>query len=134
MKQEIINLVITILSGMSVDGRAIPVFDYIQPSDDKSEALIQLTTYDEAINSQTFCGDSYDGSLLIDIITRFPINFGARWLADAIRLEVIERMGTAAIAGMIRKTKELDTDLVEQYEDETVYRNLIRYNFSINRN
>lgn len=135
MKQTLIDKYIELLDGaFTYDNEVIPCRDYSLHLGEKPNFYILLTTYNEDTDTPTKCGDTWVGSLLVDINTRFPAGWGNRYIANTIRKQLINTIKAMQLPGLESITIIEDTDVEMLTSAESVYRNLIRFEHRININ
>lgn len=135
MKQTLINKYIELLDGtLTYDGEVIPCRDYSLYPNEEPNFYILLTTYNEATDVNTFCGRTWAGNILVDIVTKFPAGWGNRFIANQIRKQVIDIVSGMQIPGMQGTNIIEDTDVTLLTPAESVFRNLIRFEHHINVN
>lgn len=135
IKQDLINAYIAALNGAFLyDGEIIPCRDYSLMPSETPDFYILLTTYNEDTDTQTKCGNTWVGNLLVDIVTKFPAGYGNRFIANQIRAQVIPIVMSMAITGLETITIIEDTDVTMLTPAESVFRNLIRFEHRININ
>lgn len=135
IKQDLINAYIAALDGAFLyDGEIIPCRDYSLRPSETSDFYILLTTYNEDTDTQTKCGNTWVGNLLVDVVTKFPAGYGNRFIANQIRAQVIPVIMAMQLTGLQSTTIIEDTDLTMLTDAESVFRNLIRFEHRININ
>lgn len=135
IKQDLINAYIAALNGTFLyDGEVIPCRDYSLSPSETPDFYILLTTYNEDTDTQTKCGNTWVGNLLVDIVTKFPAGYGNRLIANQIRAKVIPVIMSMSLSGLQSTTIIEDTDLTMLTDAESVFRNLIRFEHRININ
>jgi hypothetical protein len=117
----------------------IPCFDSRVPSDKIVDHYILMTTQTNQTNRLTKCEDSYDSSILLDIITSFygSGNFGDRSLADNIldkARDLTKNLTLDVSSGLkiLRQTQNFPNDIVTITPTENVFRKLMRIELFIN--
>jgi len=135
IKQDLINAYIAALNGTFLyDGEIIPCRDYSLMPNETPDFYILLTTYNEDTDTQTKCGNTWVGNLLVDVVTKFPAGHGNRFIANQIRSQVIPVIMSMQLTGLESTTIIEDTDLTMLTDAESVFRNLIRFEHRININ
>ena len=123
------------INNMVVNTLTIPCYDVTATNyTGKQYVILSTQNRDDDLNK---CGDSWNYTLLLDIVTRLKKGEGSRVLVDDIEAEVITRV--AAIQGttitgpfvVSNITKQSEPDLTSVGQREIVHRKFLRYTFSV---
>lgn len=123
----------TAINNIVVNTKTIPCFD-VSATNYTGDNYVIMSTQ---TNNQDFnkCGNGWDHSTLLDIVTRFRRNTGSRLLADDICQAVLTALEGLTLDGglQIYETEiTFPSDLTSETENEVVHRKFIRYRFTIN--
>lgn len=117
----------------------IPCYDTRVPNNITKDHYILLTTQTNNVNKLTKCEDSYESSILIDIITSYDGvgNPASRLLADDILDKARELTDNLVLdvgsnLTILRQTQNFPNDLSLITDTENVYRKFMRIEFFIN--
>jgi hypothetical protein len=117
----------------------IPCYDSRVPANGGKSHYILMTTQTNQTNRLTKCEDSYDSSILLDIITSFDGsgNYGDRSLADNILDKARELTNNLSLdvssnLTILRQTQNFPNDIVTITPTENVFRKLMRIELFIN--
>lgn len=121
-----------LLNNITVDGLTIRCYDSHSPNND-SKALIVLSTQSGRETQTNKCGKDVESNIIVDIITRYPLNSGSRLLADNIKEKVLELTENPLIDNFTVQgvTIEFPSDLTQDSSTETIFRKLIKFNFKL---
>lgn len=124
------------LTGLVIDTISIPVFDERITGNIVPKHYILLSTQTKSQNKYTKCGDRWDCSILIDIITTYPAtaNTGSKLLVDNIEEAVINLENSIILGGgfKINDRQLVSSDSVPVIGTTTnVFRQLIRFQYFI---
>lgn len=117
--------------------QTIPCFDErVSKGHPKYYILLTTQTADQTHNK---CGDGWESSILIDIVTKFTGagNQGSRLLADNIAQEVLtelDDLNLDPLSGLKINNIHITfpSDITSLTKTENVFRKLIRYELGIN--
>ena len=128
----------TLLNGITVNGNTINVYDTAITSRTIPKYYILMTTQTNSVDEKVKCGDRWQSSILLDIVTRYSStgNTGSRLLADDIAEAVRNLLETnLTLEGglnVIDQKLDFPNDLSLVTDTESVFRKFIRIEFSIN--
>lgn len=129
----------TAINNITVDGVVIPCYDTRVPIDENPQHYVLMTTQTNNTSKLTKCEDSYESSILLDIITSYDSigNIGSRLLVDNIcdavrNLTKNIVLDVASGLKIIRQTQDFPNDLNTITDTESVYRKFIRIEMFIN--
>ena len=127
------------INNLVVDGFTIPVFDSRVSGNVIPQHYILMTTQTNQVNQMTKCGDVWESSILIDIVTTYDGsgNTGSRLLADNILNEVrvyTNNLTLLPSSGLTieKQTQDFPNDIVTITENENIFRSLMRLELTIN--
>lgn len=128
-----------VINNITVDGVVIPCYDTRVPNNENPPHYVLMTTQTNNTSKLTKCEDSYESSILLDIITSYNSigNTGSRLLADnicdAVR-NLTKNLVLDVSSGLkiIRQTQDFPNDLNIITDVESVYRKFIRIEMFIN--
>lgn len=126
------------INGIVVDGKSILCYDS-RVSGKSNDNYVILSTQTANVNNINKCEDSWQSSILIDIVTRYKLsgNAGSRLLADNIADKVRELTNNLVLdveSGLtiISQNETMPSDLVSTSQNEIVFRKFIRIELTIN--
>ena len=127
------------VNNIVVDTLTIPAFDSRVSGNVIPQHFILMTTQTNQVNQMTKCGDVWESSILIDIVTTYDGsgNTGSRLLADNILNEVrvyTNNLTLLPSSGLTieKQTQDFPNDIVTITENENIFRSLMRLEFTIN--
>jgi hypothetical protein len=98
-----------------------------------------MTTQTSQVNQMTKCGDVWESSILIDIVTTYDGsgNTGSRLLADNILDAVRNATNNLVLdvaSGLViqKQIQDFPNDIVTVTENENIFRKLMRLELTIN--
>ena len=122
-----------------VSGNTIKVYDYRVTATTLPNYYILLSTQTGINYDRTKCGDEWDSTILLDVVTKYSGtgNPGSRLLADDIVNAILPSLDTLQVAGgnnlnIWKRQIESITDLSTITENENVFRKLVRLKLYIN--
>ena len=123
------------INNIVVDTLTVPCFDVTATNYTGNQYVIMSTqNKSEEFNK---CGDGWEYSLLLDIVTRKKKGEGTRLLADRIEAAVItlvDALEGTTIGGpyqVNRVFRQSEPDLTNVGQKEIVHRKLLRYTFHV---
>jgi|TARA_R110000822_G_scaffold274792_1_gene397076 hypothetical protein len=127
------------VNNLVVDTLTIPAFDSRVRGNVIPQHFILMTTQTNQVNQMTKCGDVWESSILIDIVTTYngSGNTGSRLLADNI-LDAVrnatKNLVLSASSGLViqKQTQDFPNDIVTITSNENIFRKLMRLEFTIN--
>lgn len=119
------------LNGIVVGGQTIKVYDSHSPNNDN--ILIILGTQTGSEDWQSKCSIDKNRSLNLDVIVRKSGNIGSRAMLDDIVEEILTRTKDIQIENFTVQHYQvtMPNDLSTSTTTETIYRQIINYNFNI---
>ena len=127
------------LSNLVVDGIDIPTYDSRVSGNVIPQHYILLSTQTNQVNKMTKCEDTWESSILIDIVTTYDGsgNAGSRLLADNILNNVRSYTNNLTLlpsSGLVvqKQTQDFPNDIVTITDNENVFRKLMRLELTIN--
>ena len=137
--KHIRKAVFNAVNNIVVDTLTIPAFDSRVSGNTIPQHFILMTTQTNQVNQMTKCGDVYESSILIDIVTTYDGsgNTGSRLLADNI-LDAVRNatnsLALSASSGLViqKQTQDFPNDIVTITDNENIFRKLMRLEFTIN--
>lgn len=131
--------VFTALTGMTVDGNAIPAFDSNTTDQNPNYYVLMTTQTNNELNG-TKCSDRWFSSILLDVVTRYngSGNVGSRLLADNIAEEVRSRVFDLEldVASGLKITElklNLPNDITSKTDTVNIFRKFIRLELQIDK-
>ena len=124
----------TALTGLTVNGKIIPISDMRLP--DNSTAYILMTTQDKSHDQETKCNKVWNFQQTLDIVTIYPGNTGSRLLCDNIEEAVLNVCENIVVEHfeVFDKSYEFAPDLSSQDSTQTIYRKIIIFNLKLKEN
>lgn len=124
------------IHNLTVDGKTIPCYDERVTGNTVKPHYVLLSTQTKREQKYTKCGDKWECSILLDIITTFPAtgNTGSKLLAENIEEAIIDLEGTLTLAGgyVINERELVSSDSLTIIGTTTnVFRQLLRFNYFI---
>lgn len=117
----------------------IPCYDTRVTANGGTNHYILMTTQTNTTNKLTKCEDSWDSSILLDIVTSFDSagNTGDRSLADNIldkARDLTKNLTLDVASGLtiLRQTQNFPNDIATITDTENVFRKLMRIEMFIN--
>ena len=131
--------VFSAVNKLVVDTFTIPAFDSRVSGNIIPQHYILLTTQTSQVNQMTKCGDVWESSILIDVVTTYDGsgNTGSRLLSeniiDAVR-SATNNLVLDASSGLViqKQTQDFPNDIVTITENENIFRKLMRLELTIN--
>jgi len=134
--KEIRKAIYTLVNGIVVDTNTINCYDTYVPITSPSYYIL-MTTQTNRVIEATKCGDRWESSILLDIVTRYQKtgNPGSRLLADniadAVRALLVTDLTLTGL-NVVHQKLDFPNDLTSQTENENIFRKLIRVELIIN--
>ena len=131
--------VFSAVNKLVVDTFTIPAFDSRVSGNIIPQHYILLTTQTSQVNQMTKCGDVWESSILIDVVTTYDGsgNTGSRLLSenilDAVR-SATNNLVLDVSSGLViqKQTQDFPNDIVTITENENIFRKLMRLELTIN--
>ena len=127
------------VNNLVVDTLTIPAYDSRVSGNTIPQHFILMTTQTNQVNQMTKCGDVWESSILIDIVTTYDGsgNAGSRLLADNILNNVRSYTNNLTLlpsSGLVvqKQTQDFPNDIVTITDNENVFRKLMRLELTIN--
>ena len=127
------------VNNIVVDTLTIPAYDSRVSGNVIPQHFILMTTQTNQVNQMTKCGDVWESSILIDIVTTYDGsgNTGSRLLADNILDAVRNATNNLVLdvaSGLVvqKQTQDFPNDIVTITENENIFRKLMRIELTIN--
>lgn len=119
------------LNGIVVNGQSVKVYDSHTPNNDNF--LIILSTQTGSEDWQSKCSVDKNRSINLDVIVRKSGNVGSRAMLDDIVEQILSRTKEIQIENFNVQywNVTMPTDLTTSTSTETIYRQIINYNFNI---
>lgn len=125
-------------SGITVNTKNVKTYDSRVTGSTIPKQYILMTTQTNSVDESVKCGDRWDSSILLDIVTRYTSagNTGSRLLADDIA-EAVRNLLESDLAlegglNVIHQKLDFPNDISSVTENENVFRKFIRLEISIN--
>lgn len=128
----------TLLNGITVNGNTINIYDTRITGNVIPQHYILMTTQTNNVNESVKCGDRYESSILLDIVTRYGAtgNTGSRLLADdiaeAVRNLLETKLNLEGGLNVVKQKLDFPNDLSSVTENENIFRKFIRVELTIN--
>lgn len=127
------------VNNLVVDTLTIPAFDSRVSGNVIPDHFILMTTQTSQVNQMTKCGDVWESSILIDVVTTYDGsgNTGSRLLSenilDAVR-SATNNLVLDVSSGLViqKQTQDFPNDIVTITENENIFRKLMRLELTIN--
>ena len=127
------------VNNLVVDTLTIPAYDSRVSGNTIPQHFILMTTQTSQVNQMTKCGDVWESSILIDIITTYngSGNTGSRLLSenilDAVR-NATNNLVLDVASGLVvqKQIQDFPNDIVTITENENIFRKLMRLELTIN--
>ena len=131
--------VFSAVNKLVVDTFTIPAFDSRVSGNVIPDHFILMTTQTSQVNQMTKCGDVWESSILIDVVTTYDGsgNTGSRLLSenilDAVR-SATNNLVLDVSSGLViqKQTQDFPNDIVTITENENIFRKLMRLELTIN--
>ena len=127
------------VNNIVVDTLTIPAFDSRVSGNVIPQHFILMTTQTNQVNQMTKCGDVWESSILIDIVTTYDGsgNTGSRLLSDNILDAVRNATNNLVLdvaSGLVvqKQIQDFPNDIVTITENENIFRKLMRLELTIN--
>ena len=127
------------VNNIVVDTLTIPAYDSRVSGNIIPQHFILLTTQTSQVNQMTKCGDVWESSILIDIVTTYDGsgNTGSRLLSenilDAVR-NATNNLVLDVASGLVveKQIQDFPNDIVTITDNENIFRKLMRLELTIN--
>ena len=127
------------VNNLVVDTLTIPAYDSRVSGNVIPQHFILMTTQTNQVNQMTKCGDVWESSILIDIVTTYygSGNPGSRLLSDNILDAVRNATNNLVLdvaSGLVvqKQIQDFPNDIVTITENENIFRKLMRLELTIN--
>ena len=127
------------VNNLVVDTLTIPAYDSRVSGNVIPQHFILMTTQTNQVNQMTKCGDVWESSILIDIVTTYDGsgNTGSRLLSDNILDAVRNATNNLVLdvaSGLVvqKQIQDFPNDIVTITENENIFRKLMRLELTIN--
>ena len=127
------------VNNIVVDTLTIPAYDSRVSGNVIPQHFILMTTQTNQVNQMTKCGDVWESSILIDIVTTYDGsgNTGSRLLSDNILDAVRNATNNLVLdvaSGLVvqKQIQDFPNDIVTITENENIFRKLMRLELTIN--
>lgn len=128
----------TLLNGITVNTKTINIYDTHITGSNLPQQYILMTTQTNQVSESVKCGDRYESSILLDIVTRFygSGNVGSRLLADdiaeAVRNLLEDKLTLEGGLNVVTQKLDFPNDLTSVTDNESIFRKFIRIELTIN--
>ena len=128
----------TLINNIEVNGETITIHDSKITGSIIPSHYILMTTQTNSTNERVKCGDRWDSSILLDIVTRYGAtgNTGSRLLADDITEAVRELLENKLVLSddlnIITQKLNFPDDITSETDCENIFRKFIRIELTIN--
>ena len=127
------------VNNLVVDTLTIPAFDSRVSGNIIPQHFILMTTQTSQVDQMTKCGDVWQSSILIDVVTTYEGsgNPGSSLLADNIMDAVRNATNNLILdvdSGLVvqKQIQDFPNDIVTITENENIFRKLMRLELTIN--
>ena len=127
-----------LINGITVNTQTINIYDSKITGSVIPKYYVLMSTQTNQVDESVKCGNRWQSSILLDIVTRYPStgNTGSRLLADDIA-EAIRNLLEADLAldgglNIIDQKLDFPNDLSSTTENENIFRKFIRIELTIN--
>ena len=127
------------VNNLVVDTLTIPAYDSRVTGNVIPQHFILMTTQTNQVNKMTKCEDTWESSILIDIVTTYDGsgNTGSRLLSDNILDAVRNATNNLVLdvaSGLVvqKQIQDFPNDIVTITENENIFRKLMRLELTIN--
>jgi hypothetical protein len=124
---------ISVVDEMSGDVLVVKCYDSRVMADNDITQYVLMTTQTNTVDKSTKCGNRWESSILLDIVTTFngAGNYGSRLLADNILDKVREltdslTLDVASGLEVVYQSQDFPNDLVTVTSTENIYRKFMR--------
>jgi hypothetical protein len=124
---------ISVVDEMSGDVLVVKCYDSRVMADNDVTQYVLMTTQTNTVDKSTKCGNRWESSILLDIVTTFngAGNYGSRLLADNILDKVREltdslTLDVASGLEVVYQSQDFPNDLVTVTSTENIYRKFMR--------
>jgi hypothetical protein len=131
--------VFSAVNNLVVDSLTIPAFDSRVSGNIIPQHFILMTTQTSQVDQMTKCGDVWQSSILIDVVTTYDGsgNTGSRLLSeniiDAVRSATNNLiLDESSDLKVQKQTQDFPNDIVTVTENENIFRKLMRLELTIN--
>lgn len=127
-----------LLDGIVVNTQTIKIYDSRVTGRTIPSHYILMTTQTNQVDESVKCGNRWQSSILLDIVTRYVAtgNTGSRLLVDdianAVRNLLETKLTLEGGLNVVHQKLDFPNDLSSQTENENVFRKFIRIELSIN--
>ena len=128
----------TLINNIEVNGETITIHDSKITGSTIPSHYILMTTQTNSTNERVKCGDRWDSSILLDIVTRYGAtgNTGSRLLADdiaeAVRKLLENKLVLSDDLNIITQKLNFPDDITSETDSENIFRKFIRIELTIN--
>ena len=127
------------INNIIVDTYTIPCFDSGIVGNNIPNHFVLMSTQTSLVSKTNKCEDSWESSILLDIVTTFDEsgNTSSRLLADNIADEVrnltdVITLDVASGLNVLRQHQNFENDIATISDTQTVFRKLLRIELTIN--
>lgn len=124
---------ISVVDEMSGDVLVVKCYDSRVMADNDVTQYVLMTTQTNTVDKSTKCGNRWESSILLDIVTTFngAGNYGSRLLADNILDKVRSltdslTLDVASGLEVVYQSQDFPNDLVTVTSTENIYRKFMR--------
>jgi hypothetical protein len=124
---------ISVVDEMSGDVLVVKCYDSRVMADNDITQYVLMTTQTNTVDKSTKCGNRWESSILLDIVTTFngAGNYGSRLLADNIldKVRALTDSLTLDVASgleVVYQSQDFPNDLVTVTSTENIYRKFMR--------
>jgi len=127
-----------LINNIVVDTNTIKCFDSRVTTSSIPDYYVLMTTQINQVLETVKCGDRYESSILLDIVTHYPstLNPGSRLLADnisdAIRALLVNNITLGGGLNVVHQKLDFPPDLSSVTDNENIFRKFIRIELLIN--
>ncbi|MCB0448418.1 MAG: hypothetical protein KDD03_13105 [Gelidibacter sp.] len=136
--KEVRKAIYTLVNNITVDSKTIKCYDTRVTGSTIPDYYVLMTTQTNSVDESVKCGDRWESSILLDIVTRYPAsgNTGSRLfadnIADAIRALLVNKLTLGQGLKVVHQKLDFPNDLTSVTDNENIFRKFIRVELTIN--
>lgn len=136
--KEIRKSISSLINEITVDSNVIKCYDSRVTDNSIPDYYILMTTQTNQVDESVKCGDRWESSILLDIVTKYPSvgNTGSRLLADniadSIRALLVNKITLGQGLNVVKQKLNFPNDISSVTNNQNVFRKFIRVELLIN--
>ena len=136
--KEVRKAIHDLIDGITVDSKTIKCYDSRVTGSTIPDYYVLMTTQTNVVDETVKCGDRWESSILLDIVTRYGSvgNTGSRLfadnIADAIRALLVNKLTLGQGLNVVNQKLNFPNDLSSVTDNENIFRKFIRVELIIN--